>query len=183
MCNDIGVNLYLWDIFLHILYKFVVELCLQNSYLLVGTKDFLLIFLQLRGDIPLCLSQRLLAEPVLGHLVLKGVAHLKVVTEYVVVAHLQRGDAGLLSLPLLYLQEILLTIVADGAQVVEFRGISRCYDVALADEEWRIGLYLLAYALTESVTEVQLLPHPSQRVVASMDAGFAYRTQSSQGIM
>ena len=118
--NDIGVNLNLRNELLHILHKLVEKLRLEDDNLLVGAQDLLLVFLQFGRYVSLSLSQCLLANPVGRNLILKGVAHFKVIAEDVVVAHLQRTDARLLRLTLLNLQEILLSVVPDGAEVVEF---------------------------------------------------------------
>ena len=104
MGNDVGVNLNLRNELLHILHKFVEKLRLEDDNLLVGSQDFLLVFLQFGRYVSLSLSQCLLTNPVGRNLILKGVAHFKVIAEDVIVAHLQRTDARLLRLTLLNLQ-------------------------------------------------------------------------------
>ena len=74
--HGMGILLQGLDELLHVLHQFGVELCLESQDALLGSEDFLLIFLQLLGDIALCLCQCLLAYPVRGHLVLECVAHL-----------------------------------------------------------------------------------------------------------
>ena len=79
--------------------------------------------------------------------------------------NLERGDARLLNLALLNLHEILLAVVRYVAQVVELGTVARGYHVALGHELWRVGLQLLLYALSESLTQVYLLAHVLQRLV------------------
>ena len=109
MCQYIGIDLYLWDKLLQGQYKVVEELLLQRENLVLCTQYLLFVFLQFLCDITLCLSQRLLAHPLLWDLFFIGVAHLQVIAKDIVVAHLQRRDARLLGLTFLYLQEIVLT--------------------------------------------------------------------------
>ena len=108
MSNDVGILLHLRNILLGRYDQVGKQLLLQRQYLVLCTQYLLFIFLQLLRDVALCLCQRLLAHPLLRHLVLIRVAHLQVVAEDVVVAYLQRGDARLGGLTLLNLQEVVL---------------------------------------------------------------------------
>ena len=90
MGRQIGVGLYGGDILLHVHHQFVEEPCLERQYLLLGTQNLLLVFLQLLRDIALGLCQRLLAHPLGRHLVLERVPHLQIIAEHVVIAYFQR---------------------------------------------------------------------------------------------
>ena len=74
--NEVGIDLYLRNILLHRSYQFIEELGFENQNFLIGTENLLFIFLQFLSNISLCLSKRLLANPVFRHLVLEGIAHL-----------------------------------------------------------------------------------------------------------
>ena len=117
-CHKVGVDLYLWDKLLHILHQFVEKTRFESEYFLVGTKYFGFVFLQFGGNVAFCLRKGLLANPVGRHLVFKCIAHLKVVSENVVEAYLQRTDARLGSFLLLNVEQNLLSVVANGAQFV-----------------------------------------------------------------
>ena len=153
-CRHRGVDLYVRNIGLHVGNKLVEETCLERQNLLVGTHDLLLILLQLLSDVTLSLGERLLAHPLWRHLVLIGVAHLKIISKHVVVAHLERGNARALRLALLDLPQL----VKLGREAVG-------NDAALGHELWRVGLQLLLYALSESLTQVYLLAHVLQSLV------------------
>ena len=103
-----GILLKRFDELLHILHQFRVELGLKSQDALLGSEDFLLIFLQLLGDISLRLCQCLLAYPVRGHLVLERIAHLQIVAEHIIEAHLEAHDACALHFALLQLQQVVL---------------------------------------------------------------------------
>ena len=100
---DVGVDLYLRYKLCHIGYQLHEEAGLKRQYLLVGSHYLLLILLKLLGDVALGTGKGLLSNPFLRHLVLVRVAHLEVVAEDIVVAHLKRLDARLLCLFLLNL--------------------------------------------------------------------------------
>ncbi len=164
-CRHRGVDLYVGNIGLHVGNKLAEETCLERQDLLVGTHDLLLILLQLLGDVTLSLGERLLAHPLWRHLVLIGVAHLKIISKHVVVAHLERGNARALRLALLDLQQVVASVARDLPQLVKLGREAVGNDAALGHELWRVGLQLLLYALSESLTQVYLLAHVLQRLV------------------
>ena len=100
-------------------HQLVVDALFEHEHLLLGTQNLLLVFLELLGDVTLGVGQRLLADPRVGHLVLVGIADLDVITEDIVVAQLERRDAGRLALALLDAQQVVLAVEGDAAQVVE----------------------------------------------------------------
>ena len=75
MGHHVGINLDLGNELLKSQYQVVEELLFEGEYLVLSTQNLLLILLQLLRDITFCLGQRLLANPLLGHLFLIGVAH------------------------------------------------------------------------------------------------------------
>ena len=61
--------------------------------LFFGIEDLGFQFLQLFGDVALCLGQGLLADPAFGNFVLVGIADFEVVAKHVVEGDFQSGDA------------------------------------------------------------------------------------------
>ena len=161
--NDVGVLLHLRYELLGCLDELVEQLLLQRQDAVLGAKYLLLILLQLLRDVTLGLGQRLLAHPLLRHLVFIRVAHLEVVAEDVVVAYLQRRNARLLSLALLNLQQVVLARVGNAPQLVKFVVDAVAYDAPLLHLLWRVGSQLGHDAVAQRLAEVQLLPHPAQR--------------------
>ena len=145
MRNDIGIDLDLWDKGLHIHDEVVEETRLQRENLILSPQNLLLVLLQFLRDIALRLGQRLLAHPFRRHLFLIRIAHLQIVAKHVVIAYLQRRDTRLLSLALLYLQQIALAVIRNAAQVVELVVHPTANHVALLYQLWRIVLYLTLY--------------------------------------
>ena len=94
--------------------------------------------LQLLGDVPLAVHQRLLADIGVRHLVLKGVGYLDVVPEHLVVADLQGPDARFLLLLGLDLRQDALAAVHDAAQAVHFLVVAVPDEAALPDGERRL---------------------------------------------
>ena len=166
--DEVGIDLNLRDILLHGSNQLIEESCLQNQDLLIGTENLLLVFLEFLGNISLGLRQRLLADPLLRHLVLEGVAHFQIITEYIIISHLQTADARLLYFPLLNLQKIILAMTADGTQIVEFCIITIGYHIPLVDKLRRIRLNLPGDALFQGFAYVELLAHSLQGIVLGM---------------
>ena len=181
--DEVGVDLYLGDELLHGRDELGEELLLEGENLLVGTQNLLLVLLELLGNVALCLCQRLLAHPLGRHAVLEGVAHLEVVAEHIVVAHLERGDARLLNLALLNLHEILLAVVRYVAQVVELGAVASGYHVALGHELWRVGLYLALYALSQALAEIELLADALQGDIVGVGAGVLDGLYRHEGVL
>ena len=181
LCHEAGVQLNGLDILLHCLHQFGEEARLQRQYFLLGAKDFLLIFLQFLSDIALGLCQSLLANPVLRHLVLIGVAHLEIIAEHVVIAYLQRGDACLLGLALLDAQQVVLTVLRDVAQVVELGVISVANHMSFVHQLRRVVHDLVLNALTQVVAEAQPLPYSVQYRIVGTHARRLHASQTLQG--
>ena len=166
--DEIGIDLNLRDILLHGSNQLIEKSCLQNQDLLIGTENLLLVFLEFLGNISLGLRQRLLADPLLRHLVLEGISHLQIISEYIIISYLQTADARLLDLPLLNLQKIILAMTADGAQIVEFCVIAIGYHIALVDKLRRIRLNLPGDTVLQGFAYVELLSHSLQGIVLGM---------------
>ena len=162
---DVSILLYLWDKLLGSNDEFVEQALFQRENLIFSTQNLLLIFLQLLCDVSLCLCQCLLAHPFLWHLILIGVAHLQIVSEDVVIAYLQRGNARLLCFALLDLQQVVLATIGDMAQLVEFRAHTIADDTTFCYQLRRVVLYLTGYAVTQLLTETEAFPYPLDGVV------------------
>ena len=128
------------------------------------------------------MHKRLLADPLLRHLVLERIAHLKIVAEDIVESHLQGWYSRALALALLDLQQVVLAVAGYGAQVVELFVVAVGDDVALAHQLWRVGLYLLLYAVFEALAEVELLSDASQRLVVGVEAGVLHGSDGVEGV-
>ncbi len=175
--------LYLWNIFLHGNNQLIEKLRFQDQYLLICTENLLLIFLQFLGDVTFCLRQSLLANPVFRHLVLKGITNLEIITKDIVIAHFKARYTRLLYLPLLYLEQIVLSMSADSTQVVQFGMIAIGYDISLINQLRRIGLYLLGDAFPQRITQIELLSHSSQSLILGMLASCLDRPNGLQGML
>ena len=171
MGNDIGILLHLGNELLGSNHQVHEKLLFQREYFVLCTQYLFFVFLQLLGDVALSLCQRLLAHPLLRHLVLIGVAHLQVVAEDIVIAYLQRIDARLLGFALLNLQQIVLARIGNTAQLVQLRTHSVADDATLLNLLGRIVLYLVCYAVAKLLAEVQALPYPLQRLVGGLLTG------------
>ncbi len=91
----------------------------QLADLLLGPQHLLLVFLQLRRDEALGVGERLVADIVLRDVREVRLGDLDVVAEDLVVADLERADAGALPLALLDARDPALAFGADGAQFVK----------------------------------------------------------------
>ena len=181
--HDVGVGLNLRYVRLHIGDKLGEETGLEHQNLLVGTHNLLLVLLQFLGDVALGVGKRLLAYPLLRHLVLIRVAHLKIVAEHVVVAHLQRLYAGLLRLLLLNLQQIVATAARDGAQLVKLRREARSNHAALSHKLRRILLQFAVDALVQRLAEVNLVADGMYLCVVVGEARRLYRLQRAESVL
>ena len=143
-----------------------VDALLQDEHLLLGAENLLLVLFQFARNVTLGVGEGLLAYPRLGDLVLVGVADLDIVAENVVVADLERRDAGGLALALLDAREVVLTVERDAAQVVQF-GIDAVGDHAalLYLVVLRVGVDFAGDTLADLRQRVDLLCQRMQAVV------------------
>ena len=181
MGHHVSINLDLGNELLKSQYQVVEELLFEGENLVLSTQNLLLILLQLLRDITFCLGQRLLANPLLGHLFLIGVAHLQIVAKHIVIAYLQRGDACLLGFALLNLEQIVLTRIGNMAQLVEFCIHPIANHSTLGYQLRRIVLYLALYPVANRLAEVQLLPYPFQRFIVGIETSCLDGLQGLQG--
>ena len=128
----------------------------------MGGEHLMLQILQLLGDIALAVHQRLLAYVVRRHLVLKGVAHLDIVPEHLVVPHLQGTDAGLFLLTGLQLRDKPLAAGEYPPQPVHLIVIALADHAALPDGERRLVYQHGGNAPADVLQRLQLLVQLSQ---------------------
>ena len=95
------------------------QLGLALEQALFGAQDLRFVLLELRRDVALGAGQRLAPLVVGGNPGPVRVGHLEEIPEDLVVADLERGDAGAFALPLLQRGEVLLPAVAEHTQLVE----------------------------------------------------------------
>ena len=107
------------------------EPVLQCDKALVCAEDLVFQLLQLLRDVALAGGEGLFADVGLGDHLLIGVADLDEVTEDVVVADLQLGDARLLPQARLQLGEDAFGIITDGAQLIHLRVVALGDDAAV----------------------------------------------------
>ncbi len=120
-----------------------VYLCFDLQDALLGAQNLLFVLFQLLGNVAFGIGESLFAYPRLGHLVLVCVAHLDIVSEDVVVADLQRGDARKLAFAMLYLRQIVLAVQSYAAQIVQFGRYAVGDDAAfLYLVVLRVGIYV-----------------------------------------
>ena len=105
--------------------------------LALSADDFLFIFLQLWSDVAFAICKRLLANPVLRHLVLVCVSYLKIIAKHIVETYLQTLNARYLTLPLLNLEQIVFSRECYLAQFVKFCRHTIGNDITLGNEQRR----------------------------------------------
>ena len=130
--KDAAVGLDVGNLLLDAGDEFPVKTRFNSVDAVFGRKNLLFVLLEFLGDVTLRVHQRLLTDPFRRHLVAEGVANFDIVTEYVVVGNLQRGDAGSFGLPLLHLQEVILASGGEAAQLIQFGVNARADNRALA---------------------------------------------------
>ena len=140
--EDVRIELHLRYPFAEGEHQLLIESVLDDLDTLLGRTDLLLVGLEFIRYIALGVDQRLLADPVGGHLFLVRVAHLEVVTEDVVKSYLETCDTGSFDLALLDLQQVVFPVRLDRTQFVEFGVYTTCDDVGSALYSGRVGDYL-----------------------------------------
>ena len=112
--------------------------------------------LQLLGNIALAVDQGLLADIGIRHLVLEGVGHLDVVSEYLVVSDLQGADAGFLLFGGLHGGDDALAAMEDAPQAVHLRVEALPDELPLPDGEGGIVAQGAADEVRQVLQGVQL---------------------------
>ena len=110
------------------------EGALQLLHALLGVEEHGLVLLELRGDEPLPANQCLTPGVIVWDMSEIGVADLYVVAEDPVVAHLQRPDAGAVTLGALQAGDVPASVSGNAPQLVQLRGEALPDDSALT---WR----------------------------------------------
>ena len=114
------------------------EFLFEFQDLLFGVEHLALVLLQLRRGEALGVGQGLLALVVGRSQVQVGAGDLDVVAEYIVEADLERGDAGALPLARFDLRDVLLAVLAQVAQFVEFRVVAGANRAAVGQVDRRL---------------------------------------------
>ena len=141
------------------------ELGFEAEDAFLRTHNLVFVLLEFLGDVTLGLGQRLLANPVLRHLIAVRITHLEVVAKHVVVADLQALDARRLYLSLLHLQQVALALIGYLAQLVEFCIHAIHDDTAVGHLHRAVGPHFAGDAVAYLSTEVELLAYLLQRIV------------------
>ena len=131
LCHGVGRALDAVQLGADALQQLVEQAALQRDQPLVCAQDLAFQLLELLSNVALAAGQGLLADIGLRHHALVGVADLDVVTEHMVVADLQLGDAGLLPQAGFQLGQHTLGVVADGAQLVHLGVVALGDDAAV----------------------------------------------------
>src|SRR5690606_36410455 len=111
---------------------------LELGNALLGAEHLGLPLLQLGGDVALAVRQRLFALVIGRDAVQIGARHFQVVTEYLVVAYLERCDAGALTLPRLERRDELLAAVPRVAELIQLGVVARADRAAVGQRRGRI---------------------------------------------
>ena len=176
----IGIYLNGRDIFGKGKNQIIIKLGFECHNLIFRTQNLFFVFLQLLCDITLCIHQRLFANPLGRHFVLMCITHLYIITEYIVIGNLQAGDAGLVTLTLLQLQQIILPRESNAAQLVQLFTDSIGYHTSLVHQQRRIILYLFSYFLAYIKTEIELFTNTPQTVIIGIQASIPDRLDGLQ---
>ncbi len=99
----------------------VEELRLKRKHLFLSVQNLLLVFLQLRCDVPFRIGRRLFADVVGGNFVFVCVGDFDVIAEHIVEADFQGRDARPLTFGFLQLGDPGLTVEREVPQFVQFR--------------------------------------------------------------
>ncbi len=104
----------------HSSHKVAVEPCLQSLYFFLSAKYFFFVLLKLRSYVALGIDKGLLAYPLAGHLRFMSVRNLYIVPENIVVPNLERRYTRSLHLACLNFRKVVLALIGQGAEFVEF---------------------------------------------------------------
>ena len=119
--EGLGIVLECYDTFRCSSDQLTVKTRFENENLIFCTEDFLLIFFEFLRDVAFGIDQRLFANPLFGHKLFVGVAHLHVVAKDIVESNFQTLDAGACDFAFLDLEEVVFARGLDVAQFIEVR--------------------------------------------------------------
>ena len=156
LCKHVRIQLHLRHPFAERQHQLLIEPVLDDLDTLFRGLYLLFVLLELVGYIAFGIDECLLADPLRRYLFLVGVTHLEVVSEDIVIADLQAGDARALYLALLDLQQVLLAVCLDSAQFVELCVHTSCDDARAALRCRRIRHYLLLDAHSHLCARIEL---------------------------
>ena len=145
--------------------KLRIYLSLKGIYPFLRSKDLLLVFLQLFGDIALGIDQSLLPYPFLRHSVLICITHFKIIAEDIVEAYLQRRYSCTLDLPLLHFEKIFLAVTGYLAKLVKLFVHTFRDHVSLA----KLGCSLRMHGTSEIFQEFRTVPHAADKGLKRLD--------------
>ena len=120
LCGYVGIGLHHRYVLNERQHQFLVQARFDDGYPVIGSGNLVLQVFQFLGYVPLGIGECLLASPLLGHVVLVGVTHLKVVTEHIVESDFQTTDAGAFNLLPADTFDCLAAMIAQIAQLVKF---------------------------------------------------------------
>ena len=123
------------------LQQFVKQAAFQRDEPFVRAKNLAFQLLQFLRDVPLAGGEGLLADVGLRHKVFVGVAHLDEVTEHMVIANFQLGDAGLLPQTGFQLRQHALGVIADRAQLVHLGVVALGNNAAILEGGGSVRVY------------------------------------------
>ncbi len=148
--------------------EIVEDTVVQNSFpaqrTLPCTQDLVFEFLQFRRDVTLRAFQRLASQVVRGGFVGLSFTDLYVVTVHAVIAELQCRDTRAFFLAFLEIDQVLVRIARDRAQVIELIVIAVRDDAALAHEHrWIFNQCFLQQVLFARMVPDLFAKRPEQR--------------------
>ena len=164
--EDAAVLLDHGYICLNLRHKFSIDLHFKGVYALFSTKNLLLVFLQLFGDVPFGIDQGLFPYPFFRHTVLVGITHLQVISEDVVESNLEGRYSRALDLALLHLKKVVLAVTGDLAKLVQFLIDSACDDVSLT----QLRCCLRMHGPSKILKKFRAVAHFRDQLVQRLDA-------------
>ena len=161
----------------------MIEAELNDVYAVVGCQDLLFQRFEFGCNVAFGIGKCLLANPLFGHFVLVGVAHLKVVAEHVIEANLQAAYTRAICLVLAYAFYCLAAVITQITQFVEFVIYSGSDRVGFVLRQRRIGHDLPDDTLAHLGAEADILAKAVQiGVILRLFANLLDGLQCAEGI-
>ena len=140
-----------------------VYLGLEGVDTVLRAEDLLFVILEFLSYISFRIDKSLLAHPLRRDFVFICIPDFQEITEYIVVADLERRDSGPLALALLHLEQIVLSSAGYLPHVVQLGIDSGRNHIALSDSGGRIGAKRLTDSVQQLLTAVESLAESLQR--------------------